>query len=383
MHPVLVNQQSYLVDAGCGPVVEFKNNTFARIDNSFRYRNQYDAVPIQYNNTIYLWGGYGIFTLKNILTRYSFDTHEWNITPIKNRELVHERSRMLYVQKDSLLYLFGGIGMDSNQFLNTIPITDHTVYALNLQTMIWKEKGQYAISKDIIETKDNIFYKDHLIYKVSRKITEIDLFNNSVTTYKFANYKDVKSIVYHPKTKRVSYVYLTSKNERIVFSEPFKTFKGAIISSTPFYKPTTYTYIFKYVGAILLFIVLTAISYKAIKGYRLKNNVLRYSKARKQFYYHNNVFTTLSPQQKEILIYLTKNQEQYMLLSAIDDIALNGHENENHATTIKRRETLLKELSTELGMLLSLNKNEVFVIRRNSLDKRVKEMKLNFIVKIT
>ena len=83
-----LQQRNYMVDRGCGPVVQFKNNTFTRIDNSFQHKNQYGAVPFQYKNNIYLWGGYGLFTFKNILTKYSFDTHEWNIVEIKQRNLI-------------------------------------------------------------------------------------------------------------------------------------------------------------------------------------------------------------------------------------------------------------------------------------------------------
>ena len=66
-----IDQKNYLVDAGCGPVLQFEGTSFKRLDNSFRHQNQYYAVPFVYEKEMYLWGGYGLFTQKNILTHFS------------------------------------------------------------------------------------------------------------------------------------------------------------------------------------------------------------------------------------------------------------------------------------------------------------------------
>lgn len=62
-----INKQTYLVHVGSGPVLEYRNDSIVRIDNSFLHKNQYDASPFIYKEQICLFGGYGMFTDKNII----------------------------------------------------------------------------------------------------------------------------------------------------------------------------------------------------------------------------------------------------------------------------------------------------------------------------
>ena len=64
-----IKDKTYLVHDGCGPVLEYRNDSIVRIDHSFLHQNQCAAVSFVYNNEIYFFGGYGLFTYKNILTR--------------------------------------------------------------------------------------------------------------------------------------------------------------------------------------------------------------------------------------------------------------------------------------------------------------------------
>ena len=75
--PVTIKDKTYLVHSGCGPVLEFRNDSIVRINDAYLQRNQYEAVPFVYNNEIYFFGGYGLFTHKNILTKYIFKTKDW------------------------------------------------------------------------------------------------------------------------------------------------------------------------------------------------------------------------------------------------------------------------------------------------------------------
>ena len=72
-----INNHNYLVHLGCGPVLEYRNDSIVRIDNSFFQKNQQNAAPFLYKNQICLFGGYGLFTTKNIITRFDNKTKEW------------------------------------------------------------------------------------------------------------------------------------------------------------------------------------------------------------------------------------------------------------------------------------------------------------------
>ena len=75
--PFSVKKKNYFVHEGCGVVLEYRNDSIVRIDNSFLHKNQFDAASFVYKNEIYFFGGYGLFTHKNILTKYDFKMREW------------------------------------------------------------------------------------------------------------------------------------------------------------------------------------------------------------------------------------------------------------------------------------------------------------------
>jgi hypothetical protein len=47
-----IGKKTYLVHEGCGPVLEYRNDSIVRIDNSFLHRNQFGAARFVYNNEI-------------------------------------------------------------------------------------------------------------------------------------------------------------------------------------------------------------------------------------------------------------------------------------------------------------------------------------------
>jgi len=60
-----IGTKTYLVHEGSGPVLEYRNDSIVRIDNSFLYRNQFGAMQFVYDNEIYFYDGDGLFTFKN------------------------------------------------------------------------------------------------------------------------------------------------------------------------------------------------------------------------------------------------------------------------------------------------------------------------------
>lgn len=75
----------FFVYTGVGEVYQLANDTLRRIDNSFKHENQFMHSLFEYNNRIYAFGGYGLFTFKKIITYFDTNTKEWYevITPIK------------------------------------------------------------------------------------------------------------------------------------------------------------------------------------------------------------------------------------------------------------------------------------------------------------
>ena len=117
-----IEGKNYLVASGCGEVYEFRNDSIVRIDNSFDQKNQYNACSFVYKNEINEWGGYGLFTFKNILTKFDFKTKEWELVKYSNYKNVPlPRDKAISFVKDDYLYILSGFTQDNNCLLYTSP----------------------------------------------------------------------------------------------------------------------------------------------------------------------------------------------------------------------------------------------------------------------
>jgi hypothetical protein len=101
-----IKGKNYFVHTGCGTVFEFRNDSIIRIDNSFEHKSQFMASTFVYKDEIYYFGGYGLFTFKNILTKFDFKTKEWELVKYFNYNRIPEpRANSLIFQKNNKLYL--------------------------------------------------------------------------------------------------------------------------------------------------------------------------------------------------------------------------------------------------------------------------------------
>ena len=76
-HVYQTSEGTYFVHSGGGAVLFYDGTSLERVDDSFYHQNQYGGKSFVYENQIYLFGGQGLFTAKNILTRYDKQLREW------------------------------------------------------------------------------------------------------------------------------------------------------------------------------------------------------------------------------------------------------------------------------------------------------------------
>ena len=77
------NSKGYLMHSSGGILYQFDGTKFDRLDDSFIFNSQYQSFPFLHNNNIYNFGGYGLFTFKNILTYFNLSKKETEIVIIK------------------------------------------------------------------------------------------------------------------------------------------------------------------------------------------------------------------------------------------------------------------------------------------------------------
>ncbi|MDB9770602.1 kelch motif-containing protein [Polaribacter sp.] len=380
-----IKEKTYLVDAGCGPVVHYQNTKFTRIDKSFLHKNQYNAIPFQKNKEIYLWGGYGLFNYKNILTKYNFKTQEWgDITQNFENEIPPVQSSKTYVKTKDKIYLFGGRTLDYKNVVKSKYLKE-IVWEFNLKTNTWKEVGKHNLEK-FIDIKDSektfTFQRKNKTIILKGNLLEIDIDKDWVQLFNQRDYKSLVAMVYHKTTDQISYVYKKSNGKLIGVTEDFDSFKGDFLREGSFYTPIKVRN--ELWGGLLLGILLLVwILYKRKRNqHTLFENKIVYNKTADTFLFNRKVLKNLSEHKKRILKILMQNQKEFLPLNALNIAITEDPKKESYDAIKKRREVLLKELRQEFSLLLAIDRDTIFETQKNSTDRRIKEIRLKIEIEI-
>ena len=372
-----IANRTFLVHEGCGPVLEYRNDSIVRIDNSFLHQNQIGAVKFTYKNEIYFWGGYGLFTFKNILTKYDFITREWNLIQTFSNEMPSPR-RAAYSYCDGTdLFVFGGDEIDEGKFLQ-FKNCDNTVWKLHLETMLWNKIGNFNAILNC--TKYNSFVSNNKLYLknvLSDDIFyEIDFKNNVIKSYK-SQIQLMPSQMFVDSKKNLFYCINTYSNLKVNYLKtPFKQLFGHPIRTEKFIFPETN-------HSSLVLIMLGFLTLALIYFYR-KNllqivipfNGIVYKKEEQTFFFKGKLLAIFENSEEKILIYLIDNRNHFVSLNELNKLFENNIPDENYATTLKRREMAFSSLISKLVLITGTSEKEFLYTQKNPDDKRIREVKI-------
>jgi hypothetical protein len=386
--PFQITNKTYLVHSGCGPVLEYRNDSIVRIDLSFLHLNQINGNKFQYKNEIYFFGGYGLFTYKNIVTKFDFKSKEWNqIETFNNPPSPRQLSFSLLIKDD--LYIFGGYENDPEKFLQTVPC-DNIIWKLHLPSMEWTKIG-YFDSTFEFNSKNGVsssFIANEKLYILPlfnvNTIYEIDLKVNLITKFK-SKTKHVANTFFDNKTNEVVYIIHNGDGTKSVFHSTIKEFLGNIEWQRNFILPW-YKNINTIILIVFIMLFLTMITkfHKKIKNliYKPKYKIT-YNADKKEFYFKGALIESLDHTELQILQILAQNSSRFISLNDLNHIFENEIKSDNFSSIIKRRELTMLKLLNKLQFILSISIDEIIIFRKNPKDKRLKEIKLkDFIITI-
>ena len=169
------NGKLYLLYPGGGILFEYHNNAIRRIDNSFAHRNQFSGHFFIYKNNLYLLGGYGYWKTNSLLTRFNFNSKEWDYVQTLGQIPSDGINEASFFLDKNILTVF-----DFYYRVNDIDQKNNNLYELDLESLLWEKKGSLNRS----------FYDD--IEKKSREIrfkTPLGIFQKSLgnETVRFIN----------------------------------------------------------------------------------------------------------------------------------------------------------------------------------------------------
>ncbi len=380
--PFNFQDKTYLVYHGCGGVLEWRNDSIVRIDKSFLHKNQYGAVAFAYKNKLFFWGGYGLFTHKNILTQFNLITKEWEeIETFGNPPSPRRQAHGIVVGEN--LYVFSGYEKDEKNF-QQIKACEPIVWKLHLPTMEWSEIGKFDTTINL-NSKEGIsgsFTANRKLYILPlmdyNNVYEIDFIHNKLITFKGFT-KNVTQPYFDARTNEVVYLNKNADGVKNFARTPIKEFLGKQVSQEVFILPWYLSLNpITIIGAILIgVLVLVLILYVNKRKSRFAPfNGITFHATTAVFYYRGKPLDTLDDAELRILDYLVQNRHRFISLNELNHLYENEIQSDNFTTVVKRREVALSSLLAKLLFITNSPEHDILVYRRSANDKRVKEIKL-------
>ena len=368
----------FFVYHGIGEVYELKNDTISRIDQSYRHENQFNNSLFEYQNTVYAFGGYGLFTFKNIITYYNNTNKEWYELTTTKKPTV--RKSQFYQQHNQQLYIFGGNSDDGRN------VTRHTdCWEFSFETNQWKKKGQMIKSSLVILLLNGalVTEKPLEIIVAFPDIWVLDIFHNQLTQYKNELLPSIHE-AYFDQTKQHVLILKVKKNAIDFQVTTSKQLFQKKLDVTPFYEVSKQPQpaVSGYLIAVILFFLLAGSVFYFFRFKKKKQENVSEPELKKIRLYNNQLFigerminNDLTLLEFRILMKFIEHKNE-----PIDIIALNElfeDETTSLAAQKKRRETTLKTLREKLAFFLSITHENVFLESRDKNDKRIKMFLIN------
>ena len=356
---------------GVGTVYELRNDTILRIDRSFNHRNQYHSSIFGHDNSLYAFGGYGLFETKNLFVCYSNVLNEWR--QVISNCAIEPRTSHDYMVTDDALYVFGGF--------NKIDADAHQEYKdcwkYQFLSREWVKLGRVNIEYDShIESEDNS--QSQLLFQTPY-ILRINIEDNLVKRYAD---RDI-NVQSHGQ-------FDTSQN-KILLSEYVDKMKVFSVHNTneilhtflneiPFYTPESRYTIYFYFAAVFFVLGAIYLGYRNRKRKKIRSkfknsqqiigdNGLFYIKNKPLIEYFDGHALTL-------LTTFLERPDEYISLQELDDLC-NLDKKASSVSVKKRREHALIIIKEKLSISLDVDPKSVLIEEREAKDKRIKKIKLN------
>jgi hypothetical protein len=374
-----IKGKNYLVNTGCGEVYEFRNDSIIRIDNSFQHKNQFGSSPFVYKDEIYYFGGYGLFTYKNILTKFDFKTKEWELVKYNDyKNIPQPRDKAISFVNGDNFYLISGY----SENYETDQVTGSSkqlfdIWKLNLKTKFWEYLGDLS-DKSIVSTlvdNNNSYQNQNNFYYDNNYIFQFDFDNNKVNYFKQEN-KFFLSLFEKYNTENNEIIYLLkstdeSIRETKIIIEPYTSYSGKIIKTENLVSGYNFTYML--ISFIILLVVI-AIYFITKRKEKVFENCITYKN--NAFFHKSKPINNLSVDESNLLSFFFSNYNNPIQMNEVVDF-ISKNDTTSYNTLTKKKDTILNSLRQKLAFVLDINEDDLFIYQKNNEDKRIKEIQLN------
>jgi hypothetical protein len=350
----------YFVHESCGNVYELYRDTLKRIDESFPHRNQYGAPMFAWNNSVFMFGGYGFFQVKNVFTRYVPQAKEWFEVNVKSTEMPSPRSAPLFLLDKDQFYLIGGI--------NRNHLADECLRDC------WKYDCRQKRWEKLGEIHEKLFYNYNLmnlnvnlsneVLRMSNRLIEMNIDKNTWSAYENPMVLNMTKITSSKDNKYLMYILSNSNNQGYrVQVRDFESLKEFKIGEYPIYQKISILKLFPkedylWISLILNFFLFTLLFY--IRRMHKLNFLQRSQKKLRK--------SDFTVSEWEVMCMIQAQGE--MELSALNEYF--NEEGLSFETLKKRRETFVKNIRIKIALITRKPIEEILQETKHSVDKRMK-----------
>ncbi len=375
-----INGKNYFAHNGCGPVLEWRNDSIIRIDNSFLHQNQYGATTFVYRDEIYYFGGYGLFTFKNVITKYIFKSKEWMAVQTFGNEFPSLRRDANRILIGDDLYIFSGLCENPADFYYGQIPTDNIVWKLDLKTMQWSKEGIYDPKYNSIENYFN-FQNGSKMYMIGRgannKLIEIDILNNTIKKYQLPSLILPKFFYFDEKANELVLLhFLSTKGTSKIIRLKLNSLLTNPIQTETFISNPYEKWLYSFVGLVVLSVISILFYKSKIKNTIQQHKSILFDHKSQKLQFKGKTLDSFDSNELKIITYLIKNQADYIPLNSLNNLFEQDDLTENYSSTTKRREITLNAIITKLSFITGINESDIILYRKNPDDKRMKEIKL-------
>lgn len=373
--PVNVAGRTIFVHEGCGPVLEFRNDSLVRIDKSYLHRNQFQGNLFVYQNEIYLLGGYGLFTHKKILTKFDFENQEWNLVKTNDANIPTFTNCLSKVIDDNL-FVFGG---HTNETVN------HNLYVLNLKTKEWNvyKSNIFKHFELLTQNQNTLIEEKNGFYLINEfKMCYLDLKNNCIKQFKNKLVKHYPgNFILNDTFYGILNIYQDT-NYNFTFEQyPLKkhitNINDFIVIDQIYYEDRSELYVTISVVFILLVIVVYLLMRKKYWFIsRIYKTPFIYSNNKSKLFYKGKLVSVLNNYDRLLIEKQLKHKNNYFALSDLNDLFSDSKQQETMDVLIKRRETKLNGFIKTIAAVSGLSSEKICAIKKNETDKRIKEIQI-------
>ena len=363
--------KGYLMHNSGGIIYQFDGVNFNRIDESFEFNTQYQSFPFLYKGSIYNYGGYGLFTFKNILTYFNESKKETELitTTTSVSKSPFGRKKMFGQIIGNELFIGSGYGYDNNKKNGTkkaIVLDDY--WKFNLTSKEWDLLG---VGKSFTEDDNYTIIYDFNgtnLLLTKDMVCTIDIKENKVEFYDNANVDFIKSL-----KKDISRTYITYNKSKggfyLILDKPNLGNKLLFISTNEFLgKPTRSETLYSVEDNSILYYLLGGLIF-LIAGFFITNKKTNFKKIS---FKRKVIDQILNEEEKQIFNLIFNKYPEFIPFPELMDVF------ESHLSYESRKKKLRSSLyqieDKIMGVLKS--KNKVFIERKNKEDLRIKEIKI-------